>query len=506
MILAASICTRGGKPVLSRQFVETSRSRVEGLLASLPKFTNIGTQHTTIETDTVRYVYQPLDELYMVLMTNKHSNILQDIETLHLFAQVVTNMTRSNDESDIQRNAFELLDAFDEIVSLGYKENVTLPQIRSNLEMESHEEKIQEIISRNKEFEASEERKRKAKQLEMQRREMNRESSRHISGGSSYQPLPRTSYAVEQPPEIPKAESPMYTSQRPLPKGKGMQLGKKSKAENILEVVGTEVAIPESPPTKSMPTMASPESPIVHNESDGVLIQITEALSAKATRDGDLEAFDIKGDLSLLITDPSLTKINLKVITAEDYGPQLKLHPNIDKAVFAKSKTIALKVPGKPFPLNQSIQILRWRLPAKQLNIPMPLSITCWPSESNEGCDVTLEYELTDDLKSLSDVVIGVPIPAGTIPNVSDYSGDYAIEDDNLLWKLPSISSENPSGSLSFSSETDDTNTFFPLTVHFSVSRPFCQVDVSTIKLTELDQSVPFKRSMNVTVDSYTVA
>jgi hypothetical protein len=88
--------------------------------------------------------------MYMVLITSKRSNILQDIETLHLFAQVVTSVCRgtSLDEREIARNAFELLSAFDEIVCLGYRENLTLPQVKNILEMESHEEKIQEIIAR----------------------------------------------------------------------------------------------------------------------------------------------------------------------------------------------------------------------------------------------------------------------------------------------------------------------------------------------------------------------
>ena len=141
----------------------------------------------------MRFVYQPLDELYIVLITNRQSNILQDIDSLHLFAQVTSSICKGFDEREILRNSFELLSAYDELVTQGYRENLTLAQIRTFLEMESHEERIQEIIERvciycsktgpffmanfflqNKELEVSEERKRKAKQLELQRKEVAR--------------------------------------------------------------------------------------------------------------------------------------------------------------------------------------------------------------------------------------------------------------------------------------------------------------------------------------------
>lgn len=125
-----------------------SRTRIESLLASFPKLIPTNTQHTSVETSEVRYVYQPLEDLYILLITNKASNILQDIDTLHLFARVVSDMCRSADEREILGKAFEILGAFDEVVSLGYRENVNLMQVRNVLEMESHEEKIQDIISR----------------------------------------------------------------------------------------------------------------------------------------------------------------------------------------------------------------------------------------------------------------------------------------------------------------------------------------------------------------------
>lgn len=133
--------------LVARQFVDMTRTRVEGLLVAFPKLIATGQQHTFVETDAVRYVYKPLESLFVVLITTKTSNILEDIETLHLFSRVIPDYCRL-EESDISSKCFELAFAFDEIVSLGYSERVTPMQVRQFTEMDSHEEAIQEMLAR----------------------------------------------------------------------------------------------------------------------------------------------------------------------------------------------------------------------------------------------------------------------------------------------------------------------------------------------------------------------
>jgi hypothetical protein len=47
--------------LVSRQYADMSRIRIEGLLAAFPKLVGAGKQHTYVETDSVRYVYQPME-------------------------------------------------------------------------------------------------------------------------------------------------------------------------------------------------------------------------------------------------------------------------------------------------------------------------------------------------------------------------------------------------------------------------------------------------------------
>lgn len=148
-----------------------TKARIEGLLAAFPKLMTAGKQHTYVETDSVRYVYQPMEKLYMLLITTKASNILEDLETLRLFSKVIPEYCHTLEEKEILENAFNLIFAFDEIVALGYRESVNLAQIKTYVEMDSNDEKIYQAVRQSQEREAKQRMREKAKELQRQRME-----------------------------------------------------------------------------------------------------------------------------------------------------------------------------------------------------------------------------------------------------------------------------------------------------------------------------------------------
>ncbi|KAJ6493521.1 hypothetical protein C8R47DRAFT_1012453 [Mycena vitilis] len=541
VVLAASICTKAGKAVISRQFLDMTRTRIESLLASFPKLLPppSSTQHTLIETPDVRYVYQPLEDLYILLITNKASNILQDIDTLHLLARVVSDMCRSAAESEVITRAFELLGAFDEVVGLGYREGaVGLVQVRNALEMESHEEKISIIIEQNKEAEAKEELKRRAKQLEMQRREQQRRAAgttpgfgntgSYGGGVTGYSPVP-TQY---NPPTPPVSVTPVPRA--PAFNGTGMKLGssKKTKQAELIDALGGDYVssglLPSEPPTPSVAAVPAPAAKaagakgrgsLPEVEQESIHISITEQITCSLLRDGGLEKdIELKGDLNLYISDAAQARVSLTLLPTNESnlfaaGLQFKQHPHVAKfdmkASRTEAKEIKLRDASKPFPMNQNLAVLKWRYKGSDEGA-VPLSINCWPTPSNDGtCEVSIEYELEDEHVTLYDLEIFIPLPAGSYPTVSSHTGEWSLEPNShsLAWSTPLVSADSEStrtGSLMFTVAGDDPETFFPVRVAFVGQGSLAGVGVATAKLQDGDEPA-FSVDSVVTADGYFV-
>lgn len=530
--MAASLCTRGGKTIVTRQFRDLPKDRITALLASFPKLTSSGTQHTTAEDDNVRYVYQPIEELYLVLITNLQSNILQDIDTLHLLAQIVSSIVRQADEREILANCFEILSAFDEVVSLGYRENLTLSQVKTFLEMESHEEKIHEIIERNKELEAAEERKLRAKQLELNRKEMARHSS---MGGGRFPNQGISSMGAFNKPEdshfgsaaSPAPEITNDFAEKPKPRsvplrGKGLQLNKK-KAGALHALKGSlgeaetallmENATPSPTLKSSTPTQAPARVTSTEVDNDGIHIAIKEEISAVVERMGSIKSSEVKGSLQLRIADPDLTNINI-LVQADGANGNYRTHPNVDKAAFLQDRVIKLKDSRRAFPANnQQLSVLRWQLTGKADDDTLvPLEFHCWFVVGDDGVSLNsiVEYELKGSFEeTLENVVVKIPVPTSDI-SVSSTEQTWQQYEDGLEWVIPEIvpGTDSASGSFEWTAEAAEDD-FFPISVEFSVSSPlqsFGQVEVlDVVSAADESKSLPFKKDVIVSSENFAI-
>jgi hypothetical protein len=315
VVLAAAICTKSGKAILSRQFVEMPTSRIEGLLSTFPKLLSSKGQHTFVETDSVRYVYQPLDDLYLVLVTNKNSNILLDIDTLSLFCRLVPEYCRNNTEKEISKNAFDLLQIFDEVVSLGIREDVDLQRIRAVMSMDSAEERIQAEIEKNKEREAKEELKRKARLLDMQKKEKLKAPRNAPSYSSNSGYSSNTYNSVQKTPSFGETRASNYGYNEPVKqdknisqnasRGRGMQLGKKNVESDLINTIKAEEGYQQAPVQQMSKLQVSSPDKVDTSPRGGVNLLLEEKLSLVSNRDGGIESIEVKGSLMLKIDDPS---------------------------------------------------------------------------------------------------------------------------------------------------------------------------------------------------------
>ncbi|XP_059648249.1 coatomer subunit delta-like isoform X1 [Cornus florida] len=532
VVLAASIISKSGKALVSRQFVDMSRIRIEGLLAAFPKLVGTGKQHTYIETENVRYVYQPIESLYLLLVTNKQSNILEDLETLRLLSKLVSSMlvpeySLSLEEDGICRTAFELIFAFDEVISLGHKENVTVAQVKQYCEMESHEEKLHKLVLQSKINETKDVMKRKASEIDKSKIEKNRGdkggfmslqsmgSGRIDSGFSSDMSISSSgtgfgsgsgfglSTDVDSFSTKPKGR-PSASATAP-PKGLGMQLGKSQKTNQFLESLKAEgeVILEDVRPSASQSRSAAPLP------TDPITLTAEEKLNVTLKRDGGVSNFDVQGTLSLQILNQDDGLIQVQIETGGNPGILFKTHPNINKELFSNENILGLKDPNRPFPTGQAgdgVGLLKWRMQTVDESV-VPLTINCWPSVSGKDTYVSIEYEASS-MFDLQNVVISVPLPAlREAPGVRQIDGEWRFDSRNsiLEWSILLIDNSNRSGSMEFVVPPADTSVFFPISVRFTAASTFSDLKVLTILPIKGGPSPKFTQRTLLSTENYQV-
>lgn len=262
-----------------------------------------------------------------------------------------------------------------------------------------------------------------------------------------------------------------------------MQLGKKSKTSDMYNRVRGDMGneIDDTPLVAPTPQAAAEpaESRVSTTmDRDAIHVTVSEAVTAKLSREGAVNSLSVSGDLTLRVSDPSLTKIKLALQAVASHGAQFRTHPNVDRNIFNSSKVIQMSNAARGFPVNNAVGVLRWRATPK-VDDPSacPVTFTVWINNDGGKFNITIEYELTGG-DTLRDVSVAVPYQ-GSEPVVSSFDASYDVSGDILEWNIGTVDDENPNGSFEFEAETADENDFFPMTVRFNKATPYIDVDVS---------------------------
>ena len=169
--LSVVICNKNARIIFARQFFNITRMDLEEYIVQFSRGVDSCKEITHFESDKVRYIFVPIDSLYLILITTKNSNIIEDTEILKLIYRLIQDLCGKVNPESIVNNSFEIMLGIDDIVSLGYRNSVNLGQIKQYLQMESIEEKEFKRKKREQEEKVKRELDEKGREFDKQRRE-----------------------------------------------------------------------------------------------------------------------------------------------------------------------------------------------------------------------------------------------------------------------------------------------------------------------------------------------
>ena len=533
VVVSAAVISRGGRILLGRAFIDLSKSRLEGYLQSFPKLVGVDSQHTFIETESIRYVYQPMESIYVVLITTKNSNIMEDLETLRLFSKLLPEYCGGQSEEQILSRVYELSFAVDELLTHGgYRENVTLQQIKTFTEMDSHEEKLQKIITESKINQARDEARRKAQDIDQQKAQMRQAQAMAGGGGggkySSYGSENSRSEPVREkyerreesiPEPSPKIKPPSANDANKA-KVKGMQLSKAKKTDDFFASLSKEeklapatgkVSLNSSSSSSAASAASSASSAASAGPKQSVRVLVDEKILAVLDKEGGVKKLEIKGEIKLSIYDPDDSKILLLTSGPlhEKDGFKCRLHPKINKNLWNTNGTLGLAEAGKPFPVGSDNApiIVKWRKESTSED-DVPLTLNFWPNVEDGHTVVSVEYSAERAKSTLTHVQISIPCPTRDAPEVANCDGEFKFDSAKKLlhWRIATIDENNRNGSMEFKVPEIDGDEFFPIQITFDATSTLSQLAVTGVVQAEnQEQQVKYDCETLVGVEKYTV-
>ena len=186
VLYGIGIINKQGKLILLRQFSTLAFPQLAYEIQSFSKLITADQQHSFVELECTRYLYIPIDDLFIVVISNIASNIIEDLGVLKLIYSLAIDICGTGiTEKKILERSTDLLLSFDDIVNMGCREAISLQQLKCYIEMESTDEASFIKWQRIKENEAIELGKIKQKSIKEKMRKQGKDNSAFVKGVKS---------------------------------------------------------------------------------------------------------------------------------------------------------------------------------------------------------------------------------------------------------------------------------------------------------------------------------
>ena len=169
--LSLVICTKRAKIIFARQFVEMTRIQLEEYIVQFSRNIDSFKEITQFESESVRYIFIPIEEFFLILITSNNSNVIEDSNILKLVYRLLQDICGVITTESILDNAFEIMMGLDDIVTLGYRNEVNIAQLKQYRKMESAEEIEFKRKKREQEEKVKKDLYEKSKEFDRQRKE-----------------------------------------------------------------------------------------------------------------------------------------------------------------------------------------------------------------------------------------------------------------------------------------------------------------------------------------------
>lgn len=93
-IKSVVFCNKNAKIILARQFVMMNNLELNELVVQFTRNIELCKNTTHLETETDMYVFIPIDSIYLVIISNKNSNIIESIESVKLIFRLVQDLCK----------------------------------------------------------------------------------------------------------------------------------------------------------------------------------------------------------------------------------------------------------------------------------------------------------------------------------------------------------------------------------------------------------------------------